>query len=203
MVFGTGDSETYRRHPLVGVGPARSRTRLLLAHSADPGELWLSRGGPLDVWVSGVLEPIPLISLLATSLSLRVVFEEGLFGYKFMALAVMLILLAIVRGQIRGRLMAWLALATLAFNPIPAGHLNECAAVGRTRCGGASFGLHRCGPDSHHFGHRPPKGPLVSDRLVCHRGLCVPSMAPVVSGLDPRAAPTVVLAAGPPAYGGR
>ncbi len=71
---------------------------------------------------SGALEPIPLISLLATSLSLRLVFEEGLFGYKFVALAVMLILLAIVRGRIRGGLVAWLALATLAFNPIPAGY---------------------------------------------------------------------------------
>ena len=68
---------------------------------------------------SKVLEPIALISLLATCLSLRLVFEEGLFGYKFMALAVMLIILAIVRGQVRGWLVAWLALATLAFNPIP------------------------------------------------------------------------------------
>ena len=38
-----------------------------------------------------------------------------------MALSVMLVLLAIVQGQIRGRLVAWLALATLAFEPIPAG----------------------------------------------------------------------------------
>jgi len=68
-----------------------------------------------------VLEPVPLISLLATSLSLRLVFEEGLFGYKFLALAVMLVLLAIAQGEIRGRLVAWLALATVAFEPIPAG----------------------------------------------------------------------------------
>jgi len=68
---------------------------------------------------SNVREPVALVSLLATSLSLRLVFEEGLFGYKFMALAVMLIILAIVRGRIRGWLVAWLALATLAFNPIP------------------------------------------------------------------------------------
>ena len=33
----------------------------------------------------------------------------------------MLMLLAVVRGRIRGGLVAWLALATLAFNPIPAG----------------------------------------------------------------------------------
>ena len=70
---------------------------------------------------SRVLEPIPLVALLTTTLSLRLVFEEGLYGYKLMALAVMLILLAVVRGRIRGQLVAWLALATLAFNPIPAG----------------------------------------------------------------------------------
>ncbi len=67
------------------------------------------------------LDPIPLLSLIATSLSMRLVFEEGLYGYKFMALAVMLIILGIVRGSIRGRLVAWLALVTLVFNPIPTG----------------------------------------------------------------------------------
>ena len=50
---------------------------------------------------------------------MRLVFEEGLFGFKFMALAVMLVLVAVVRGRIRGGLVAWLVLATLAFTPIP------------------------------------------------------------------------------------
>jgi hypothetical protein len=70
---------------------------------------------------SKILEPVPLVSLLATTLSLRLVFEEGIYGYKFLPLSVMLILLAVVRGWIRGRLVAWLALVTLAFNPIPEG----------------------------------------------------------------------------------
>jgi len=39
-----------------------------------------------------------------------------------MALAVMLIVLAVVRGRVRGRLVAWLALVTLAFNPVPVGY---------------------------------------------------------------------------------
>ena len=69
-----------------------------------------------------VREPLPLVSLVATSLSMRIVFEEGLYGYKFMALAVMLTILAIVEGRIRGQLVAWLALVTLAFNPIPNSH---------------------------------------------------------------------------------
>jgi len=79
---------------------------------------------------AGVVEPIPLISLVATSLSLRVVFEEGLFGYKFLALAVMLMLLAVVQGRITGRLVAWLALVTLAFEPIPAGLANNARSWG-------------------------------------------------------------------------
>ena len=40
-----------------------------------------------------------------------------------MALAVMLTLVALVEGEIRGRLIAWFTLATLAFEPSPAGTL--------------------------------------------------------------------------------
>lgn len=68
---------------------------------------------------SSILKPIPLISLLATTLSMRVVFEEGLFGYKLMALAVMIVLVMVVQGRFSGWLIAWLAMASLAFNPIP------------------------------------------------------------------------------------
>jgi hypothetical protein len=120
VLLGTGDSST-----LGGTIVWESGLR-------GAGLVFLARVLPLLVslalafWAyrrlgAGVLEPIPLISLVATSLSLRVVFEEGLFGYKFLALAVMLVLLAVVRGQITGRLVAWLALVTLAFEPIPAG----------------------------------------------------------------------------------
>ncbi len=66
-----------------------------------------------------VLEPVPLLSLLTICLSLRLVFEQGLFGYKFLALAVMLIVLEVGCGHIRGELIAWIALVTLAFNPVP------------------------------------------------------------------------------------
>jgi hypothetical protein len=64
-----------------------------------------------------VLEPVYLASLIATSLSLRLIFEQILFGYYFMALAVSLVLLDVVRGRISGALVAWLALVTLAFFP--------------------------------------------------------------------------------------
>jgi hypothetical protein len=70
-----------------------------------------------------VLEPVPLISLMATSISLRLVFEQNLFGYYFMALAVLLLLLDAVHGRIRGQLVAWLCLVVLAFDPLPRIHL--------------------------------------------------------------------------------
>jgi hypothetical protein len=70
-----------------------------------------------------VLEPVPLISLIATSLSLRLVFEQNLFGYYFMALAVMLLMLNVVRGRIEWQLIAWLTLVTLAFNIAPGGFI--------------------------------------------------------------------------------
>jgi hypothetical protein len=66
-----------------------------------------------------ILEPVPLIALVATSLSLRLIFEQNLFGYYFMALAAALVLLEAVRGRIRGQLVAWIALVALAFNPAP------------------------------------------------------------------------------------
>ena len=68
-----------------------------------------------------VLEPTPLISLIATTLCFRLVFEENLFGYYFMAITVMLVVLDVVRGRLRGYTVAWIALATLAFDPVPWG----------------------------------------------------------------------------------
>ena len=68
---------------------------------------------------TSVLEPVPLISLLATSLSFRLVLEQNLFGYYFMALAVSLLVRDGVQGRIRGPLVAWLSLVVLAFDPAP------------------------------------------------------------------------------------
>jgi hypothetical protein len=69
-----------------------------------------------------VLEPVPLLSLVATSPSFRLVFEQNLFGYYFMALAVSLVLLEAVRGHVRGQMVAWIALLILAFDPVPWGN---------------------------------------------------------------------------------
>ncbi len=76
------------------------------------------------------LEPVPLISIVAVSLSLRLVFEQNFFGYYLMALAVSLVLLDVVSGRVRGQTVAWLAAGTLAFNPIPWGFTSNGAALG-------------------------------------------------------------------------
>jgi hypothetical protein len=69
-----------------------------------------------------VLEPVPLISLIATSLSLRLVFEEGLYGYYFVAVAAMIIVTDFVRRRFRIELIAWIAFVVLVFDPLPWGH---------------------------------------------------------------------------------
>ena len=49
---------------------------------------------------AAALDPVPLISLIATSLCLRLVFEVNIFGYYFMAVAASLIVLNVIRGRI-------------------------------------------------------------------------------------------------------
>jgi hypothetical protein len=62
-----------------------------------------------------ILEPIPLVSLIATSLSLRLVFEENFYGYYFMAIAVSVVMLEVLRGRMRWYVISWLALSGVAF----------------------------------------------------------------------------------------
>ena len=64
------------------------------------------------------LDPVPLVSLVATSLCFRLVFEVNLFGYYFMAVSVALIVLNVIRGRIHPYLVAWLALVTFAYDPL-------------------------------------------------------------------------------------
>lgn len=65
-----------------------------------------------------ILDAVPLISLVATSLSFRLVFEVNLWGYYFLAVSVLLVLLDVIRGRIRWSLLLWLALQAIAFRPI-------------------------------------------------------------------------------------
>ena len=77
----------------------------------------------LALWVSrrlgaSLTQPGLLLSLLATTFFLRLVFEENLYGYYFMSVAIFMVLVGIVERRIREALVAWLALVTLAFNPV-------------------------------------------------------------------------------------
>jgi hypothetical protein len=129
IVTGTGDSETHGGTVLWNLF---SHPNPFVSTPTGPLVL-ITRAGPIVVGVALawwavrrlgplVLEPIPLVSLVATCLSMRLVFEVDLFGYYFLALAVMLVALDIIRGRLRGQVVAWLALVTMAFNPI---HLND------------------------------------------------------------------------------
>jgi hypothetical protein len=86
----------------------------------------LTRVAPIAVsmvlawWVSRRLGPIALqaatlMSIMAVSLGLRLVFEQLLVAYYFMALAVSLVLLDVVRGHLRRSVVAWLAAVAVVF----------------------------------------------------------------------------------------
>jgi hypothetical protein len=71
------------------------------------------------------IDSLPLVSVLTTALALRLVFEITLWPYYFMAATVLLVLLEVIRGRIRGTVVGWLALMTLAFDPFPLGFLSN------------------------------------------------------------------------------
>ncbi len=60
-------------------------------------------------------EPAVLIALVAVSLSFRLVFEQNIFSYYYLALSVMLVVLDVVRGRIRETLVAWLLMVSLVY----------------------------------------------------------------------------------------
>jgi hypothetical protein len=69
-----------------------------------------------------VLDPIPLVSLVATSLGLRLACEVNLFGYYLMAVGVSLIVLDMIAGRFRVSLVLWIVVVTVAFMPMPWGY---------------------------------------------------------------------------------
>jgi hypothetical protein len=114
LTLGTGDD------------PSTGGTVLWELHLYGVPLVLLSRVAPIALsvalawWVSHrlgpwALKPAPLISVVAVSLGLRLVFEEHLFGYYFMALVVSLVLVDVVRGHIRSSVIAWLAAVVLVF----------------------------------------------------------------------------------------
>ena len=112
IALGTGDN------------PAEGGTVLWQTHALGAAAVLLFRIAPVAASVilawwtarrlgSAALEPVVFMSLIAVSLSLRLVFEANLFTYYFMALAVSLVLLEVTRGSIRRGVVAWLVALTL------------------------------------------------------------------------------------------
>jgi hypothetical protein len=123
------------RVALVGSGLAGAQSKSLTFELHLTGsvavDLWrlmpIVISAVLAYWTSrrlgrAALDPVNLMALVATSLTLRLVFEEGLYGYYFMAVAVSLIFLDILRRRFRIELIGWLALIVLVFDPFPWGY---------------------------------------------------------------------------------
>ena len=109
-----------------GVSPSNGGTVVWELHLSGAALVLLSRvtpmilSGALSLWVlrrvgREALQPATLMAVVAVSLGLRLVFEQYLFAYYFMALAVALVLLDVVRGHLRSITVAWLAAVTLEF----------------------------------------------------------------------------------------
>ena len=65
---------------------------------------------------AAVLQAPLLMALLAVSLGTRLVFEDNLFAYYFMALAVSLIVVDALEGRIRETVVGWIAMVTLVYS---------------------------------------------------------------------------------------
>ena len=101
-------------------------TEVWLLHLHGTALLLLSRVAPIVLsallawWVQrrfgpAALEPPMLLSLVAVSLCLRLVFEQNFYSYYLAALAVSLVLLDVVSGHVRGSVVAWLVVVSLVF----------------------------------------------------------------------------------------
>ena len=79
-----------------------------------------------------VLNAVPLVSLIATALALRLVFEVSMWGYYFAASVVLIVINDVLQGRVRGHVIAFLALFTLVENPVPWGFATNGQAWGLT-----------------------------------------------------------------------
>ncbi len=113
-----------------GNSPSSGGTVLWELHLSGAPLVLLSRVTPiivsmaLSLWVlrhlgPKALQPTTLMAVVAVSLGLRLVFEQNLFSYYFMALAVSLVLLDVARGHLRGTTLAWLAAVLLELSLSP------------------------------------------------------------------------------------
>lgn len=63
---------------------------------------------------SWIFAPMTLLSLLSLSLALRLVFEVTLYGYYFMSLAVLLVIVDVIQHRLRIAFVVWTAVVTWA-----------------------------------------------------------------------------------------
>jgi hypothetical protein len=110
---------------LVGTGASSYLNTVLdLAHLHGSALYAVSRGVPLllalalgwyvaDRLGPEALRPVPLASVMATALALRLVFEVNFWGYYMLGVAVMLAAIDIVRGRIRLTFVVWLVAVLL------------------------------------------------------------------------------------------
>jgi hypothetical protein len=109
-----------------GENPSTGGTVLWELHLTGAGVVVVSRILPIVTsiglsWLvvrrlgQAALRATTLMSVVAFSLGLRLVFEQNLFAYYFMALAVSLVLLDVARGHVRSSLAAWLVVVALVF----------------------------------------------------------------------------------------
>jgi hypothetical protein len=79
------------------------------------GSLFLSLYVVRRVGSVAARQPALLLSLVAVSLALRLVFEQNIFAYYYLAMAVTLVVLDVVRGRIRETLVAWFIMVSLVY----------------------------------------------------------------------------------------
>ena len=95
-----------------GLGGTQARSLAWELHLTGSGAIEVWRLVPIVIAASlayltyrrlgpAALTPVPLMALVATSLSMRLVFDEGLYGYYFMAVCVSLIVLDVLRRRFR------------------------------------------------------------------------------------------------------
>ena len=111
---------------IIGTGASTATTpELIVLHLHGPILFTFSRIAPIALslilsWIvverlgESVLQPFLLLTLVATSLSLRLIFEVNVWGYYFMAVSVVLCLVDVLRRRIRMMYILFLALVTLA-----------------------------------------------------------------------------------------
>jgi hypothetical protein len=111
---------------LFGTGiNSKSATWLVQLHLTGNALYAASRGLPIVFGIALVLwarrrigasaaDPVATLSLIAASLTMRLVFEINIWGYYFMAVSVVLVVVYFLRGRVNWWFAPWLALVTYA-----------------------------------------------------------------------------------------